>query len=139
MKFLRVLFTALLFVIAFALVFQNQKVFTTKFDLGLNLYFYQIGPYSTYNIVIVGVAFVLGVLFAVIRGALYALSAGGELRRWRKRAKQLEAQFTQAVGEVKAERKPEEPWTSAPQAGEESRSPFEAPKPKTEPESGERS
>jgi len=108
MKLLRVIFSALLFVVAFALVYQNRDVFMHKFSLSLDLFVYQVGPYETYNIVLGGVSFILGVLFAVVWGALYAYSSSFQMRKQRKRVKELEKELGGGISEKEVHLTPQE-------------------------------
>ena len=95
MKFIKIIILALIFVLFIALVIQNQQVFTQAFSLKLNLNFYQIGPYLVTNLVLIAVSFLIGVIFAVLYGALSAVSMRRELREKDRRIKELERQRTE--------------------------------------------
>lgn len=138
MRLLRVIFSAVLFVVAFALVYQNRDVFMHKFPLSLDLFVYQVGPYETYNIVLVGISFIIGVLFAVIWGALYAYSSSFQMRRQRKRVKELEKELGGVVREREVHLTPQEESRASVNEGqgeedagkqleEQRNSPFETP------------
>jgi hypothetical protein len=90
MKFIKILVLAVLFVLVIALIIQNQGVFTETFDLILDLNFYQIGPYVTSNLVLIGGAFLMGVIFAVIWGAFYSVSSRTQLKEKDRRIRELE-------------------------------------------------
>jgi uncharacterized membrane protein YciS (DUF1049 family) len=90
MKFIKIIVIALLFVLALTLIIQNQEVFNQEFNLKLDLKVYQIGPYITSNLVIIVASFLIGVIFAVVLGAFYAVSIRGELKEKEKRIKELE-------------------------------------------------
>src|SRR5919108_3299647 len=95
MKFVKIILLALIFVLFIALVIQNQQVFTHVFSLKLNLNFYEIGPYLVTNLVLIAVSFLVGVIFAVLYGALSAISMRTELREKNRRIKELEKQKTE--------------------------------------------
>ncbi len=106
MKFLRILLVAVLFVLAVTLVLQNQDVFTHRFSLGLDLQLVRVGPYLVANVVLIAFAFVAGVVFSVLWGALYAVGTSLELRRSKARVKALESELAELrlkVGESAAE------------------------------------
>jgi len=92
MRFIKIIILALIFVVALVLIIQNQEVFTHKFELKLDLLVYQIGPYIATNLVLVVVAFLIGVIFAIIWGAFHSVSMKAELREKDKRIKELEKQ-----------------------------------------------
>ncbi len=92
MRFIKILILAILFVIALVLIIQNQNVFTQQFELKLDLMVYQIGPYITSNLVLVVSAFLIGVLFALIWGAVSTVSFRSRLREKDQRIKELEKQ-----------------------------------------------
>ncbi len=92
MKSIKIIIIAIFFILALALIIQNQEVFTTKFPLKLDLKVYQIGPYMTSNIVLLVSAFLIGVIFAIIWGAFYAVSMRRQIKEKDNRIKELETQ-----------------------------------------------
>lgn len=122
MKFIKIIILAFIFVLFIALVIQNQQVFTQAFSLKLNLNFYQIGPYMVTNLVLIAVSFLVGVIFAVLYGALSAVSRRRELREKDRRIKELERQRT----EVRTTPTPTPTPTTTPTASP-SPSPFKSP------------
>ncbi|MEM4658687.1 MAG: lipopolysaccharide assembly protein LapA domain-containing protein [Candidatus Methanosuratincola sp.] len=132
MRYIGIIIKGVIFVLAITLVLQNQEVFTYKFPLTLDLRFYQVGPYLTMNIVIVGASFLLGVLLAVIWGALHSLSSISDLRRARRRIRELEEEI-ERLSARGTEARPEEekavlPWTG------HSQNPFAPPPKEDKPE-----
>ena len=95
MRFLRILLVAVLFVLAVTLVLQNQDVFTHRFSLSLDLQLVRVGPYLVANIVLIAFAFIAGVVFSVLWGALYALGTSLELRRSKAKIKALESELAE--------------------------------------------
>ncbi len=91
MRFIRLIFIVLIIVL-FAIIYtQNLEVFTHQFQLQMDLNQYMIGPYITKNIVLILSAFVLGVLVALIFGALQSISASSNSRQKSRRIRELEA------------------------------------------------
>ena len=92
MRFAKIFILAVFFILVLALIIQNQAVFTQSFDLKLDLKVYQIGPYTTSNIVLLGVAFLIGVIFAIVWGAFYAVSMRSQIKEKEGRIRELETQ-----------------------------------------------
>ena len=106
MRFLRILVVAVLFVLAVTLVLQNQDVFTYRFSLSLDLQIVRVGPYLVANVVLIAFAFIAGVVFSVLWGALYALGTSLELRKRKAQVRALESELAELrlkVGEGAAE------------------------------------
>ena len=98
MRFIR-LIVIVLIIVFFAIIYtQNLEVFTHSFQLQMDLNQYLIGPYITKNIVLILSAFVLGVIVALIFGALQSISAGSVSRQKSRRIKELEAQLSELSG-----------------------------------------
>ena len=102
MRFIRLIIIVLIIVFFAVIYTQNLEVFTHTFQLELDLNQYRIGPYLTKNIVLILSAFVLGVIVALIFGALQAISAGSESRQKSRRIKELEAQLAELPGSSQA-------------------------------------
>ena len=91
MRFIRLIIIVLI-IVFFAIIYtQNLEVFTHQFQLQMDLNQYMIGPYITKNIVLILSAFVLGVVVALIFGALQVISAGSDSRQKTRRIRELEA------------------------------------------------
>ncbi len=91
MRFIRLIIIVLI-IVFFAIIYtQNLEVFTHQFQLQMDLNQYMIGPYITKNIVLILSAFVLGVLVALIFGALQSISASSNSRQKSRRIRELEA------------------------------------------------
>jgi|GEM_PF-820890 len=90
MRFIRLIFIVLI-IVFFAIIYtQNLEVFTHQFQLQMDLNQYMVGPYVTKNIVLILSAFVLGVVVAIIFGALQAISASSDSRQKSRRIRELE-------------------------------------------------
>ncbi|MGE5446083.1 MAG: LapA family protein [Ignavibacteriales bacterium] len=92
MRFVKIVILAVFFILILAIIIQNQEVFTHKFDIGLNLKFYQIGPYTISNIGLIAITFFIGVIFAIIWGAFYSVSMRSQIKEKENRIKELESQ-----------------------------------------------
>lgn len=91
MRFIRLILIVLI-IVFFAIIYtQNLEVFTHQFQLQMDLNQYMVGPYITKNIVLILSAFVLGVVVALIFGALQSISAGSDSRQKSRRIRELEA------------------------------------------------
>ncbi len=92
MRFAKIIIVAIFFILALILIIQNQEVFNHEFPLKFDLKVYQIGPYLTSNIVLLVCSFLIGVFFAIIWGAFYAVSMRNQIKEKDNRIKELEAQ-----------------------------------------------
>lgn len=91
MRFVKIVILAVFFILVLAIIFQNQEVFIRKFDIGLDLKFYQMGPYTTSNITLIAISFFIGVIFAIIWGAFYSVSIRSQIKEKNNRIKELES------------------------------------------------
>lgn len=92
MRFIKILFVLILFVLFAILYVQNQEVVNHVFRFKLDLPFLKVGPYLVYNILIIGISFIIGALFAAVFGALSSSGKSAELRQKNKRIKELETE-----------------------------------------------
>lgn len=92
MRFIKIIILAICVILVIAFFTQNQEVFTHDFELKLDLKFFQIGPYLTTNIVIILVTFLIGVLFAIVWGALRSGSLKSRIKEQQRRINELETQ-----------------------------------------------
>jgi len=117
MRFIRLIFIVLI-IVFFAIIYtQNLEVFTHQFQLQMDLNQYMVGPYVTKNIVLILSAFVLGVVVAIIFGALQAITASSDSRQKSRRIRELEAH----VAELSQKNQSSAPApSSAPSTDEES-------------------
>ena len=95
MRFIRLIFIVLIIVFFAIICTQNLEVFTHSFQLQMDLNQYMVGPYVTKNIVLILSAFVLGVVVAIIFGALQAIASSSGSRQKSRRIKELEAQVAE--------------------------------------------
>jgi uncharacterized membrane protein YciS (DUF1049 family) len=91
MKFAKIIIIAIFFIIVLTLIIQNQDVFNHQFPLKFDLKVYQIGPYMTSNIVLLICSFIIGVIFAIIWGAFYAVSMRSQIKERDNKIKELES------------------------------------------------
>jgi hypothetical protein len=97
MRFIRLIIIVLI-IVFFAIIYtQNLEVFTHSFQLQMDLNLYMVGPYITKNIVLILSAFVLGVVVALIFGALQAISSSSDSRQKSRRIKELEAKVNELL------------------------------------------
>ncbi len=89
MTFIRIILTTIFFLIVSALIIQNWPVFSHGFELKLDLLFVQFISKPIPNITLIGGSFILGVLFAILWGAFYAISMRGKVKEQEKEIKSL--------------------------------------------------
>lgn len=126
MRFIRLIIIVLI-IVFFAIIYtQNLEVFTQQFQLQMDLNQYMVGPYVTKNIVLILSAFVLGVVVALIFGAIGSISASSESRQKSRRIKELEAQVNELSQNPKTLIEASEPQSSSSSSSSDS-SPFTPP------------
>lgn len=90
-------------IVFFAIIYtQNLEVFTHSFQLQMDLNQYMVGPYITKNIVLILSAFVLGVVVALIFGAIGSISASSDSRQKNRRIRELEAHVAELSQKTQA-------------------------------------
>lgn len=97
MKPLKIIVLAILFILTIVVVLQNHEVFTHEFELGIDLQVVSFGPFLAKNLLLQIIAFIFGVLFAVMWGAFHAGSLRRELREARQKTRELENKLSAAL------------------------------------------
>ncbi|MEE9253171.1 MAG: LapA family protein [Thermodesulfobacteriota bacterium] len=92
MRAAKIIVFSIVFVLIYTVLIQNQDVFMHKFSLSLNLQISQLGPRETWNFVMLGAAFLIGVIFAVVSGAMNTGTLKRDLKNSKKRVRELESQ-----------------------------------------------
>lgn len=90
MRIIRTLLILIFVILICVLYIQNQEIVNHVFKFKLNLPFFSYGPIGVYNVGIIGGAFVFGVFFTLIVGALRATGKSGEIKTRNKKIKELE-------------------------------------------------
>lgn len=101
MRLIKIILLAVVILLVIALILQNQDMFAHTFSLGLDLQVFQIGPYLVKNILLIGGAFLAGVIFATMWGAFYALSMRSELKTLRRMKRDVERERKSSAKEQK--------------------------------------
>jgi len=89
MRLIKLIVLVAIFILILAVYNQNDDIFTHRFDLGVDLIFYQTPRYELANILIILSTFVLGVIFAGIFGAFSSLGTKKKLKEKDKEIKEL--------------------------------------------------
>jgi hypothetical protein len=100
MRYIKVLFIILIILLFAILYTQNEDMFTRQVQLGLDLKFYEIGPYITMNVVIILAAFAIGAVVAIIYGVLQSIGSGSESKEKSRRIRELEAKNRELTDEL---------------------------------------
>jgi hypothetical protein len=112
MRYIKVLFIILIILLFAILYTQNEDMFTRQVQLGLDLKFYEIGPYVTMNVVIILAAFAIGAVVAIIIGVLQSIGASSGSKEKSRRIRELEARNRELMDEIQREGKPNKAGTS---------------------------
>lgn len=92
MKYIKIIFIAVVVILFCTVYIQNREIFDHQFKLELDLYAYKMTPYYVYNVAIIGIAFLLGVLFSVVLGVFHSTGKSSEIKSKERRIKQLETE-----------------------------------------------
>lgn len=101
MRFLRILLVLIFIIFTCVLYIQNQEIVNHVFKFKLDLLFTEYGPIGVYNIGIIAVSFVLGVLLSTVFGVFSTGSKGSELKRKNKTIKDLENEIIHLENKVR--------------------------------------
>ncbi len=123
MRIIRTLLILIIIILICVLYIQNQEIVNHVFKFKLSLPFFKYGPIGIYNIGIIGAAFVFGVLFTLILGALRVSGKGSEIKSKNKKIKELESEISFLEKKV---RESQMSQTST-QTGTQTNSPFNTP------------
>lgn len=93
MRIIKIILLLIIIALIATFIFQNQAVFAQKFELGLDLKFYKIGPYLAMNFAIILVSFFAGGILALIWGAFHSISGKSQIRKRDKKIRELENQI----------------------------------------------
>ncbi len=101
MRFLRILFVLIFIIFICVLYIQNQEIVNHVFKFKLDLLFTEYGPIGVYNVGIIAVSFVLGVILSALFGAFSSGGKGSVVKRQNKTIKDLENEIIHLENKVR--------------------------------------
>jgi hypothetical protein len=102
MKFIKILIQAIIFIGLLLIIIQNEDVFTYEFELGLDLELWNSGTFIVKNIILIAVAFLLGVILTIFWGAFRSVGKSSTIRQQKKKIKELESSKPEPVSTYSA-------------------------------------
>ncbi len=94
MKYIKLIIVALLILIVFLAIFQNQEMFNDEYKFQLDLKVYETPAYYIKNYALIGIAFVFGVILSAFLGIFSSSKKRGEVKSKNQRIKELEKEIS---------------------------------------------
>ena len=94
MKYIKLIIVALLILIVFLAIFQNQEMFNDEYKFQLDLKVYETPAYYLKNYALIGIAFVFGVILSAFLGIFSSSKKRGEVKSKNQRIKELEKEIS---------------------------------------------
>jgi len=90
MKYIKLIIVALLILIVFLTIFQNQEMFNDQYKFQLDLKVYETPAYYIKNYALIGIAFLFGVVLSAFLGIFSSSKKRSEVKSKNQRIKELE-------------------------------------------------
>jgi len=90
MKYIKLIIVALLILIVFLAIFQNQEMFNDQYKFQLDLKVYETPAYYLKNYALIGIAFLFGVILSAFLGIFSGSKKRSEIKSKNERIKELE-------------------------------------------------
>jgi len=94
MKYIKLIIVALLILIVFLAIFQNQDMFNDQYKFQLDLKVYETPAYYVKNYALIGIAFALGIILSIFLGIFSSSKKRGEVKSKNQRIKELESEIS---------------------------------------------
>ena len=124
MKYIKLIIIALVILIVFAAIFQNQEIFNQDYKFQLDFKVVKTPAYYVKNYAILGIAFAFGVILSIFLGLFSGSKKRSEIKSKNQRIKELEKEIS-SIQNTKAF--DTAPPAGAGSAGESESSSFSAP------------
>ncbi len=116
MNYIKLIFTALIFIAIFVVIFQNQEAFVHEYRLEFDLWIYQLPAYYVKSYALMLFAFGFGVVLSIFMGIYNSSGKRAKIKSSNKRIKELEKE----ISDIRMARTPSAP--SAPGVGQSEKS-----------------
>lgn len=94
MKYFKLIVIALVLLIVFMAIFQNQDMFNDQYKFQLDLKVYETPAYYVKNYALIGIAFALGIILSMFFGIFSSSKKRGEVKSKNQRIKELESEIS---------------------------------------------
>ena len=122
MKYIKLIIVALVILIVFTAIFQNQDIFNQDYKFQLDFKVFKTPAYYIKNYAILGISFALGVILSIFLGIFSGSRKRSEIKSKNQRIKELEKEIS-SIQTSKAF----DPAPSGSTSGESETSSFTAP------------
>lgn len=114
MKYIKLIITAVVLLVIFAAIFQNQEMFNDQYKFQLDFKIFETPAYYVKNYALIGIAFVLGVLISIFLGIFSSSRKRGEIKIKNQRIKELEKEISSLQSSKAMGSTPGQPETTSP-------------------------
>lgn len=114
MKYIKLIITAVVLLVIFAAIFQNQEMFNDQYKFQLDFKIFETPAYYVKNYALIGIAFVLGVLISIFLGIFSSSRKRGEIKIKNQRIKELEKEISSLQSSKALGSTPGQPETTSP-------------------------
>ena len=94
MKYIKLIVIALVLLIVFMAIFQNQEMFNDQYKFQLDLKVYETPAYYVKNYALIGIAFALGIILSIFLGIFSSSKKRSEVKSKNQRIKELESEIS---------------------------------------------
>ena len=94
MKYIKLILVALIILIVFLAIFQNQEMFNDQYKFQLDLKVWESPAYYLKNYALIGIAFVFGVILSAFLGIFSGSKKRSEIKSKNARIKELESEVS---------------------------------------------
>ena len=94
MKYIKLIIVALVLLIVFMAIFQNQEMFNDQYKFQLDLKVYETPAYYVKNYALIGIAFALGIILSIFLGIFSSSKKRSEVKSKNQRIKELESEIS---------------------------------------------
>ena len=94
MKYIKLILVALIILIVFLAIFQNQEMFNDQYKFQLDLKVWESPAYYLKNYALIGIAFVFGVILSAFLGIFSGSKKRSEIKSKNARIKELESEIS---------------------------------------------
>ena len=94
MKYIKLILVALIILIVFLAIFQNQEMFNDQYKFQLDLKVWESPAYYLKNYALIGIAFVFGVILSAFLGIFSGSKKRSEIKSKNARIKELEGEIS---------------------------------------------
>ncbi|MGI9553366.1 MAG: LapA family protein [Thermodesulfobacteriota bacterium] len=94
MKYIKLIVIALIILIVFTAIFQNQDIFNQDYKFQLDFKVFQTPAYYIKNYAILGIAFAFGIILSIFLGIFGSSKKRSEIKSKNQRIKELEREIS---------------------------------------------